>query len=667
VVLADRDLRCVGVNPAFATLVGVGREAAVGRALEELLPGAAPGIFDAFRDVLADGRPRYRIPVVLDPGGPARRADISLYRTNDGGDGHRVVALARDLGSLPAAGGAERAARLRPEVAAEQLARLQEVTAALSAAVTEAEVAEVVFGPGLQVLGASGASLCFPQSGLLQVAHASGSMAGPGGDRDVPAALRAPLDEAYLREETVWIASATELRTRYPSLVPAGATLSEASWVALPLRVRGRAVGALGIGFAGAHPFGDEERGFVEALAHQCAQAVDRARLYEEQRQLRLQAEEAAETRELLVRELRRTLRERDESAAILDALYGNAPIGIGLHDREMRYLRVNEYLAALHQAPVEELLGRSPAEAIPPVLRDDLLRDFRRVVDGEAPVVERTITAPPRLPGASPRSFVVIYFPVTVAGRLIGVGSLVQEVTRQFLAEQTRRNVLGVVGHDLRSPLMAITASAELLQAGVLDDRAARSVGRILRAAGRIDGIIRALVDYTMVQGGPGIALHARRTDLAALLRSVCEECEAAHAGRTVRVAAPEPVAGEWDGDRLGQAVANLVGNALQYSPEETPVDVACWRDGGDAVVEVTNAGPPIPSELVPHLFEPFRRGSDERTQRRKGLGLGLYIAVQIAAAHGGSIRVRSDEARGTTFTVRLPLAPSRASDRAT
>ncbi|MEY2667611.1 MAG: hypothetical protein RJA59_249, partial [Pseudomonadota bacterium] len=115
------------------------------------------------------------------------------------------------------------------------------------------------------------------------------------------------------------------------------------------------------------------------------------------------------------------------------------------------------------------------------------------------------------------------------------------------------------------------------------------------------------------------------------------------------------------------GQAVANLVGNALQYSPEDTPVEVACWCTGDEALVEVTNLGPPIPDDLVAHLFEPFRRGDDERSQRRRGLGLGLYIAVQVAAAHGGTIRVRSDATAGTTFSVRLPLALSRGRDPAT
>ena len=667
VMLAGADLRCVGVNPRFAALAGIAPEAAVGRPLAELLPGAGASFLQAFREVIADGQPRFRIPVILEGGGEARGADVTLYRTGDGvAEPHRVVALTRDLGRLPPAAGAERAARQRPEVAAEQLARLQEVTAALSAAVTESDVADVVLGLGLQVLGASGGSLCFPIAGVLEVAHASGSMSGTGRG-GAPRALRAPLEEAFLREEGVWIASAEELRHRYPALEPAAGALSDASWAAVPLRVRGRAVGALGVGFAGAHAFGAEDRAFVEALAHQCAQAVDRARLYEEQRQLRLQAEEAAETRELLVRELRRTLRERDESAAILDALFGNAPVGLALLDEEMRYLRMNAYLAALHDAPADALPGRSPWEALPPLAREDVVRDFQRVVARDVPVVERTVTMPPRDPGDMERTFTVMFFPVDVGARLIGVGALVQEVTRQLAAEQSRRHVLGVVGHDLRSPLMAITASAELLQAGGLEERAQRSVGRILRAAGRMEGIIRALVDYTAVHGGGGLAIDPRPADLASIVRAVAEEAEAAQPGRAVRVAAPEPVRGEWDEDRLGQAVANLVGNAIQYGPEDAAVDVGCWRDGGDALVEVTNQGPPIPEALVPHLFEPFRRGTDDRSQRRKGLGLGLYIAVQIVAAHGGTIRVRSDEARGTTFTIRLPAAPTRARGRTT
>ncbi len=663
VLVASADLACEGMNPAFASLAGLDAEASRGRPIAELLHGVSPVLLDEARGALADGQPRFRIPVILDGQGPVRRADFTLYRSEGPAGSHRLVALARDLGTLSPAVAERPLVRRRPEVVAERLARLQEITSALSAAPAEADVAAVVLGVGLRVLAASGGSLCFPSGAGLAIRHAAGSMAVDG---PLPRALRAPLEVAVLHDEPVWIGSAADLRVRYPDLVPADAAVSDDSWVALPLHVRGRAIGALGLGFAGAHDFDEEERGFMLALAQQCAQAVDRAQLYETQRQLRAQAEEAAATRELLVRELRRTLRERDESAALLDALFGNAPVGLALLDVEMRYLRVNDYLAALHGAPADRLVGQAFWEAMPRIARDDLVRDFQQVVEGRASILDRTVSVPPQLPGDSQRTFVVTWYPVTTAGRLIGVGAMVREVTQQLVAEESRRHVLGVVGHDLRSPLMAITASAELLASGPLDERAARSVGRIQRAAGRMDGIIRALVDYTMAQGGPGIQLHRHRIDLGVLVRSVAEECETAHPGRTVQVRADGPVTGEWDGDRVGQALANLVGNALQYSPEDTAVEVACRADGDDALVEVTNAGEPIPPDQVAHLFEAFRRGTDERTQRRKGLGLGLYIAVQIAAAHGGGIRVRSEAGRGTTFAVRLPRAFSRGSGRA-
>jgi PAS domain S-box-containing protein len=660
----DSSLRVEAMNPAFGRLVGVDPTKARGRLLGDVMAGASAALFDGLRNVLADGRPRYRIPVVVEVGGAARGADLTLYHTESESGAARVVALARDLGALPAAEGPERAARLRPEAVAEQMARLHELTAALSAAAGEEEVARVILRVGLHVLGASGGALCFPGESGLEVAHAAGSMAGPEG---AAATLRAPLEEAFRSERPVWIGSAADLAARYPGLVPARTAVSDAAWAAVPLQVSGRTLGALGIGFAGVHDFLEEERGFIEALAHHCAQAVDRARLYETQRELRAQAEDSAEARESLVRELRRTLRERDESAAVLDALFGAAPAGLGLLDAEMRYVRVNDHMARLHGVPAERLLGKPFWEAAPPVAHEDLVRDFGEVAAGRSAFVERTLVVPPRVPGDTERTFVVTLYPATVSGRLIGVGALVREVTEARVAEQARRHVLGVVGHDLRSPLMAIAASAELLATGPLEERAARSVARILRASGRMEGIIRALVDYTAVQGGGGIVLHRRPVDLAGLVRAAAEECETAHPGRTVRVTAPEPVRGEWDGDRLGQAIVNLVGNALQYSPEGSPVDVACFAVGPHAFVEVTNDGAPIPADQAAHLFEPFRRGGDGRTQRGKGLGLGLYIAVQIAAAHGGTIRVRSGKERGTTFSVRLPLGVSRASGPST
>ena len=134
-------------------------------------------------------------------------------------------------------------------------------------------------------------------------------------------------------------------------------------------------------------------------------------------------------------------------------------------------------------------------------------------------------------------------------------------------------------------------------------------------------------------------------------------EELETGHPRRELRLAASGDFRGEWDPDRLAQLLGNLGKNALDYSPEDSPVDFVL-RDEGTAVrVEIHNRGSPIPAELLPRIFEPFRRASDEG-HPTSGLGLGLFIVQQIVHSHGGRVEARSTPETGTTFTVWLPRA---------
>jgi len=103
-------------------------------------------------------------------------------------------------------------------------------------------------------------------------------------------------------------------------------------------------------------------------------------------------------------------------------------------------------------------------------------------------------------------------------------------------------------------------------------------------------------------------------------------------------------------------QVVQNLLDNAIKFSPTDKPVTVAYRGTEAEVALSVHNKGPPIQSELLPHIFEPFRQGTQGASTDRGGVGLGLYIVREIVEAHGGSIRVQSTEAEGTTFTVRLP-----------
>ncbi|HEX8702706.1 MAG TPA: PAS domain S-box protein [Myxococcaceae bacterium] len=225
--------------------------------------------------------------------------------------------------------------------------------------------------------------------------------------------------------------------------------------------------------------------------------------------------------------------------------------------------------------------------------------------------------------------------------------------------AVRVREDVVAIVSHDLRNPLNAISLSAAtLIKREGLDARTAKAATRIFSAADRAQRLIHDLLDFTQARVG-GIPISPRTMDLGELARQAVEEIRSAYPERDIvlRVEGPCPVEG--DPDRLAQVMANLLGNAVQHSPEETPVTVVTRREGEEGLFEVHNQGAPIPSEVLPTLFEPFQRGREAGTGAGGSLGLGLFITRQIAQAHGGRIEVHSTQGDGTRFTVRLPRRP--------
>ncbi|EPX55020.1 hypothetical protein D187_009526 [Cystobacter fuscus DSM 2262] len=220
------------------------------------------------------------------------------------------------------------------------------------------------------------------------------------------------------------------------------------------------------------------------------------------------------------------------------------------------------------------------------------------------------------------------------------------------------RERFLGIVGHDLRNPLGAIDLSARVLdRSGHLDESEHRMVGRIRASTERMTRMIGELLDFTRSRLGGGMPVHPQVADLAAICREALDEVRMSLPGARVCLRVLGHGAGEWDAGRLSQVISNLVSNAVHYSPKHKPVRVTLRGEGvEDVVITVHNHGPPIPPELLPVLFEPFRRGPGSGPSNRDGLGLGLYIVRQIVLAHGGQLEVSSSADKGTTFTVRLP-----------
>lgn len=224
---------------------------------------------------------------------------------------------------------------------------------------------------------------------------------------------------------------------------------------------------------------------------------------------------------------------------------------------------------------------------------------------------------------------------------------------------DRSRELFLSILGHDLRNPLSAISGLAELLMRAKTPERHGQFASQILVSAQRMSHIVSDLLELARVRLGSGIIIHRTAISMRHVCANVIGEMQAAFPHRVLRLNAEDELLGEWDENRLGQVVSNLVSNAIQHGAENAPVTVTVQSGDSEIEVSVHDEGSPIPADMIPKLFDSFYR-LDERNAgaHRMGLGLGLYISKEIIAAHGGTIEVRSSVDEGTTFIVHLPQA---------
>ncbi|HEY3499928.1 MAG TPA: response regulator [Polyangiaceae bacterium] len=214
----------------------------------------------------------------------------------------------------------------------------------------------------------------------------------------------------------------------------------------------------------------------------------------------------------------------------------------------------------------------------------------------------------------------------------------------------------VGILGHDLRNPLGTLLTGAQVLEAQISDERQLRTLQRMKSAGRRMTDMIEQMLDLTRARllDGVGLARSRLRADVAALVQRTVEELRGAHPERQIVCTSAEPCVTTGDPDRLLQLFSNVIGNALQHGDPGTAVTVEVSCSEHEAKLTVHNVGT-IPPELMPALFDPFRRRQGPRAASQ-GLGLGLYISQQIALAHGGSVEANSSKDSGTVFTVRIP-----------
>ena len=244
---------------------------------------------------------------------------------------------------------------------------------------------------------------------------------------------------------------------------------------------------------------------------------------------------------------------------------------------------------------------------------------------------------------------------------------------SRRAQTEATRAQLLAMLGHDLRDPLNSINMAGMVLERTDNGTGTGASAGnkgmlgkRIQSSSNRMQRMIGQVLDMSRIDRGMALGVELQPVDLAALVEELVEEARLAYPTIAYVLNIDVHTAGQAfvlaDGGRLGQVISNLLSNARHHGEPNQPIVIRLAPDDGHAVLEIANAGAPIPAETESTLFNPFKRASLHNPRNRTGMGLGLYIAQQIVREHQGELAYRhedGDSSGQVIFTVRLPLAP--------
>ena len=248
--------------------------------------------------------------------------------------------------------------------------------------------------------------------------------------------------------------------------------------------------------------------------------------------------------------------------------------------------------------------------------------------------------------------SVVIAAYVASLLGRSFRKEQEALETARRAVA--ARDEIMGMVAHDLRNPLASICLRAEVMRETNTREAIHEHTGFIVGLAGRMDSLIRSMLDVTTIESGH-FTVHPEACEVEGLLKETNEMLAGLAARKQITI---ERLANPGarvlaDRERVLQVLANLAGNAIKFAPEHGRVEVAATRHESDVCFRVSDNGPGIAREHVPHVFERFWK---HEATGKKGTGLGLFIAKGIVEAHGGRIWVESESGHGATFRFTLP-----------
>jgi signal transduction histidine kinase len=494
----------------------------------------------------------------------------------------------------------------------DRTARLQAVTAQLGKALTPGDVGRTVIDEAFSALGACGGRVVLrdPATGVATTIAIAGYPADfDGGLRGADNGPIMPLEAAILRNETVLVESLTTARDEWPLAAAVLARHGNPAVAAVPLCSRGDVIGAIGFVWSEERRFLEEDVSFLGALAGVCAQALDRALLYDDSERI------------------------RDRLRHLLDHL-GEAVIAV---DSGLRVTYANEEAAQIFGGGphVGRLLpDRWPELALRGIVKSQL------TVDSE-PVDERVTLS-------DGRTFEVVAMPDAGGATLV-----LRDISRWERQERAEREFVANAAHELRTPLAAIAAAADALQRGAKDMPSERDyyIGGVVSEVDRLVRLSESLLLLARAQADPQV-LRRERIELEPLLTDVAARLEVRPGVRVVVDCDDSAILGERA--LLDGALTNVARNASRHTKVGT-ISLSCRAVGTRVVIEIADTGVGMSEEVRARAADRFFRGVQ---RNRDGFGLGLAMAQEMVHAVEGELEIVSRRGGGTTIKITLDAA---------
>lgn len=429
--------------------------------------------------------------------------------------------------------------------------------------------------------------------------------------------------------------------------------LSPASYMCVPLRARGKPIGALFMATESkAAPLSPADLILAEQLGARAGSSIERARLHqavEEELATRLRAEAALR-------------RQEQEQALILDTVKAM----IWFKDASNRILRCNRAAAQWAGRTPEQITGRKVEEIFPAARARAYYKQDLSVIAAGRPRIGELEEI--RMRGGAKRWVQRDTYPYrNERGEIIGVVIIAVDVTRLKHAEnmaaakeRAEREFIANVSHEFRTPVAAIKGFVQTLQSGAwrIDADRERFLGIIESNADRLDGLVGDLITLSAIEGGG--PREAAPLELGPLARDCARKvlARARRKGISLGVSVPRGLRAKGERAQLALALEHLLDNAVKFTPPGGAVRVRARGQGGEARIWVEDSGIGIPRAELPRVFERFFRVAKGSSPRNPGLG--LHLVKKLIESYGGTVSVKSRLAHGTSFRVALPLAPA-------